>query len=53
MRALRGHAGQDAEYVHFGATTQDALDSASMLVARGACALIDDELAASRARARD
>jgi len=53
VRALRGHAGEDAQYVHFGATTQDVLDSASMLVARSARALVDDELAGlARACAR-
>jgi 3-carboxy-cis,cis-muconate cycloisomerase len=31
--------------VHFGATSQDILDSAAMLVSRGALAVIDDELA--------
>ena len=53
VRALRGHAGEDSQYVHFGATTQDVLDSASMLVARSARALVDDELAGlARACAR-
>jgi 3-carboxy-cis,cis-muconate cycloisomerase len=47
VRALRARTGDDAApYVHFGATSQDVLDSASMLVARSACELIDEELAA-------
>ena len=46
VRALRGRAGEDAEYVHLGATSQDVLDSAAMLVARGARELIDAELVA-------
>jgi len=46
VRALRARAGDDAApYVHFGTTTQDVLDSASMLVARRACELIDEQLA--------
>jgi 3-carboxy-cis,cis-muconate cycloisomerase len=47
VRALRERVGGDAaRHVHFGATTQDALDSAAMLVARDACELIDAELGA-------
>ena len=35
-------------YVHFGATSQDIVDSAAMLVARRALALIDEELSRGR-----
>jgi 3-carboxy-cis,cis-muconate cycloisomerase len=44
VRALRERLGDDARYVHLGATSQDVLDTASMLVARGALVLIDAEL---------
>ena len=47
VRALRERVGGDAaQYVHRGATSQDILDSAAMLVARRALWLIGDELAA-------
>ena len=46
VRALRDVVGGEAAgYVHFGATSQDILDSAAMLVARRALGLIDGELA--------
>jgi 3-carboxy-cis,cis-muconate cycloisomerase len=38
-------AGDAAGYVHWGATSQDVMDTASMIVARRALALLDDELA--------
>jgi 3-carboxy-cis,cis-muconate cycloisomerase len=42
VRALRDRVGGDAaRYVHYGATSQDVMDSASMLVARRANQLID------------
>jgi 3-carboxy-cis,cis-muconate cycloisomerase len=45
VRALRAQVGDDAgAYVHRGATSQDMLDTAAMLVARRACAVIDAEL---------
>jgi 3-carboxy-cis,cis-muconate cycloisomerase len=45
VRALREQVGGDsARWVHFGATSQDVLDSAAMLVARNAVALIRTEL---------
>ena len=45
VRALRERVGGDAaRYVHFGATSQDVLDTAAMLVAREACRLVDREL---------
>ena len=45
VRALRGRVGGDAAcWVHIGATSQDVLDTAAMLVSRGALGLIDDEL---------
>jgi 3-carboxy-cis,cis-muconate cycloisomerase len=46
VRALRAQVGGDAaRYVHVGATSQDVLDSASMLVASRAVALVGEELA--------
>src|SRR4051794_20868520 len=36
--------GDAAGYVHWGATSQDVMDTASMLVARRAIALVDEEL---------
>jgi 3-carboxy-cis,cis-muconate cycloisomerase len=45
VRALREQAGEAAPYVHFGATSQDVVDTAAMLVTRSAIALIGDELA--------
>lgn len=57
VRALRAQVGGDAaRWVHFGATSQDVLDSAAMLVARGGLELIRDELggvAAACARLAD
>ena len=45
VRALRERVGgDDARWVHLGATSQDVMDSAAMLVARNALGLIDDEL---------
>ncbi len=57
VRALRERVGGDAaRYVHFGATSQDVLDSAAMLVARNATRLIEEEfdaLASACARLAD
>jgi 3-carboxy-cis,cis-muconate cycloisomerase len=45
VRALRANVGGDAaRYAHYGATSQDVLDTAAMLVSRGALALLDEEL---------
>jgi 3-carboxy-cis,cis-muconate cycloisomerase len=47
VRAIRERVGADhADYVHRGATSQDILDSAAMLVARDVCRLIGGELRA-------
>ena len=47
VRALRGQVGEEyAGYVHRGATSQDILDTAAMLVSRRACEVIDGELGA-------
>jgi 3-carboxy-cis,cis-muconate cycloisomerase len=47
VRALTAAVGgEGARYVHWGATSQDVLDTASMLVARHALGVILDELAA-------
>jgi 3-carboxy-cis,cis-muconate cycloisomerase len=44
---LRRRVGEThARFVHYGATSQDILDSAAMLVSRRSLALIDDDLAA-------
>jgi 3-carboxy-cis,cis-muconate cycloisomerase len=45
VRAIRERVGGDAaRWVHYGATSQDVLDSAAMLVARNAVGLVDEEL---------
>jgi 3-carboxy-cis,cis-muconate cycloisomerase len=45
VRALRERVGGDAAtWAHVGATSQDVMDSAAMLVARNALGIIDDEL---------
>ncbi len=45
VRALRAQVGEEhAAFVHHGATSQDILDTAAMLVAQRACGLIDAEL---------
>ena len=47
VRALRARLADDlAHYVHFGATSQDIVDSAAMLVTRQALGLIDHDLVA-------
>ena len=46
VRALRARvAGDAARWVHFGATSQDVVDTAAMLVARDAVRLLVEELA--------
>jgi 3-carboxy-cis,cis-muconate cycloisomerase len=45
VRAIRAEVGEEhAGFVHLGATSQDILDSAAMLVARRALRLVDAEL---------
>ena len=45
VRALRAAVGGEAaDYVHYGATSQDIVDSAAMLVARNVVGLIVEEL---------
>ena len=45
VRALREQVGgEDASYVHYGATSQDIVDTAAMLVARRAVALIVEDM---------
>lgn len=44
VRALVAEAGEAGRWVHWGATSQDVLDTASMLVARGALDVILGEL---------
>jgi 3-carboxy-cis,cis-muconate cycloisomerase len=49
-RALHARVGgDDARYVHYGATSQDVLDTAAMLLARGIRSLLDTELASAAA----
>ena len=50
VEQLRDRVGEHAEYVHRGATSQDILDSASMLIARSVLRTIDGELSALAAR---
>ena len=48
VRALRERVGEPhARWVHFGATSQDVVDTAAMLVARRATGLLRDELGAA------
>jgi 3-carboxy-cis,cis-muconate cycloisomerase len=52
VRALRERVGDEARrWVHFGATSQDIVDTAAMLVARNATDLICDELEGAAAAA--
>ncbi|MBW8482406.1 3-carboxy-cis,cis-muconate cycloisomerase [Actinomadura parmotrematis] len=51
--AVRAVAPDAAQHVHQGATSQDVLDTAAMLVARDARALILDDLAAVASRLAD
>jgi 3-carboxy-cis,cis-muconate cycloisomerase len=51
VRALREQAGEAAPYVHLGATSQDVVDTAAMLVTRAAVVLITEELAGAAAAA--
>ena len=45
VRALRARAGGEAgNYVHWGATSQDAIDTAAVLVSRRALVLVDAEI---------
>lgn len=44
VRALRARVGENARWAHRGATSQDILDSAAMLVAREALRLIRSDL---------
>jgi 3-carboxy-cis,cis-muconate cycloisomerase len=57
VRALRAEVGGDAaQYVHWGATSQDVMDSAAVLVARSARELVDIDVggvAAACARLAD
>src|SRR5690349_21760507 len=47
VRALREAVGPDAaDYVHFGSTSQDVVDSAAMVVARDAMTIVERDLAA-------
>lgn len=50
VHALRTRAGPAAAAVHVGATSQDVLDSALMLLARDACVVVEARLAAAADR---
>jgi 3-carboxy-cis,cis-muconate cycloisomerase len=53
VQALTARAGAAGRWVHFGATSQDAIDTGTMLQLRAALALVDADLArAARAAAR-
>lgn len=52
VRLLADAAGDAGAYVHFGATSQDAFDTAVMLVARDAGRLVSGALSAAAAAAR-
>ena len=47
VQAIRARLGENERYVHRGATSQDILDTAAMLVARRAIRLVDAELGAA------
>jgi 3-carboxy-cis,cis-muconate cycloisomerase len=50
VRAIRERVpGDAARYVHLGATSQDVVDTAAMLVSRRACELVSTELAGAAA----
>ena len=50
VRALRTRVGEEAaRWVHFGATSQDVVDTAAMLVARNAVGLITEEIGGATA----
>ncbi len=53
VRQLAGQCGDAGRYVHWGATTQDIMDSAAMLQCRTAAALIEAQLDEVRAALRD
>jgi 3-carboxy-cis,cis-muconate cycloisomerase len=48
VRQLAGWAGGAGRYVHWGATTQDIMDTAAVLQIRAGLALIEEELSAVR-----
>ncbi|MBO0738214.1 MAG: adenylosuccinate lyase family protein [Alphaproteobacteria bacterium] len=48
VRQLAGLAGAAGRYVHWGATTQDIMDTAAVLQIRAGLALIDEDLTAVR-----
>lgn len=53
IRALVAQCGEFGGWVHWGATTQDIIDTGAMLQVRSALALIAGDLEASRTAARD
>ena len=44
VRQLAAQCGEAGRYVHWGATTQDIMDSATMLQCKAACGLIESQL---------
>jgi 3-carboxy-cis,cis-muconate cycloisomerase len=53
VRQLGKQCGEAGRYVHWGATTQDIMDSAAMLQCKAASALIESQLDEVRAALRD
>ncbi len=53
VRQLAERAGETGRWVHWGATTQDIMDTAVVLQIRAGLALIEDDLAAARGHLAD
>jgi 3-carboxy-cis,cis-muconate cycloisomerase len=49
VHQLARQCGDAGRYIHWGATTQDIMDTATVLQVRGALALVEDDLAALKA----
>ncbi len=52
VHQLAQHCGEAGRYLHWGATTQDIMDTATVLQVRDALALVEDDLAALKAALR-
>ena len=53
VKQLAAQCGEAGRYLHWGATTQDIMDSATMLQCKDACALIENQLDEVRGALRD
>jgi 3-carboxy-cis,cis-muconate cycloisomerase len=53
VRQLAEHAGEAGRWLHWGATTQDIMDTAVVLQIRAGLALIEDDLTAARGHLAD